>query len=131
MGGGGGDGKDRRRGRTSVGALLDAHEEGAAGAGYPAVLLGERNAEDSVRREERFDVLRILGLLVDLGGARSDPVLDELPDRVPDRDLILGEVEIHQSESNPNSNSSWGRSSEQVARDDDSLDLVRALVDLQ
>ena len=61
----------------------------------PAVLLGERNAEDAVLGEQLLDVLRILSLLVDLGRSRGDLVLDELADRVPNRDLLFREVEVH------------------------------------
>src|SRR5712664_4042076 len=84
-------------------------------------------AENAVLGEEPFDVLRVFGLLVDLGRARRYPVLHELSDRVSDRDLLLGELEVHQAEINLKSNPS----PKEVPGDDDALHLVRALVDLQ
>ena len=36
-------------------------------------------------------VVRVLGLLVDLGGARRDPLLRDLPDRVPEVEMLLGD----------------------------------------
>src|SRR5207302_7989767 len=87
--------EDQRRACARFGDLLDAHADRDAGAGDPAVFLGERNAEDAALRKQLLDVLRILGGLVDLGGARRDPILHELADRVPDRDLLGGEFEVH------------------------------------
>src|SRR5258708_1098924 len=87
--------KDQRRARARLGDLLDAHADRDARAGDAAVLLWERNAEDSVFREQLLDVLWILARLVDLGRARGNAILDQLADRVPDGDLLRGELEVH------------------------------------
>src|SRR5262249_15624244 len=63
-----------------------------------AVLLGDRDREHAVLREQLLDVARVLLLLVDLGRPGSDTVLHELADRVPDRELLIREVEVHGSD---------------------------------
>src|SRR5260370_916422 len=88
-------GREEGRGGECFRAVVDAHEEGDVGARAPAVFLGEGDAQDAVLGKEPFDVLRIFGLLIDLSRTRSDPVLHELSDRVPNRDLLLREIEVH------------------------------------
>ena len=85
----------QRRAGACFRDFLDAHTDRDARTGDAAVLLGKRDAEDAVLREQRLDILRILSGLIDLGRARSDAVLNELADRVADRDLLGRELEIH------------------------------------
>jgi hypothetical protein len=87
------DHQDQGARRADLGDLLDRHLlHQRAGAG-PSVLLRERQAEDVVGGEELADVPGVLPLLVDLGGARCDPVLGEAADEVAEvakllRDLV-------------------------------------------
>ena len=73
--------------------LLDGHlQHQRAGAGA-AVLLVERQREDVVLAEQLADVPRVLGLRVDLRGARRDPLLGDLAHGRPEvaqllRDLV-------------------------------------------
>src|SRR2546430_1628281 len=87
--------QDQGGGGAGFGDLLDAHADGDARARDASVFLWERDAEDAVGREQRLDVLRILGALIDLGRARRDSVLDELANGFPDRELLLRELEVH------------------------------------
>src|SRR5439155_396569 len=87
--------EDQRRAGASLRNLFDAHADGHARARDAAVLLGKWDAEDAVLRKELLDVLGILALLVDLGRARRDAILDELTDRVANRDLLFRELEVH------------------------------------
>src|SRR5437870_5927588 len=89
------DSEDQRRARASFGDLFDAHADRDAGARDATVFLRKRNAEDAVLGEKRLDVLRVLGLRVDLRRAWCDPVLHQFANRVPDRDLLGSELEIH------------------------------------
>src|SRR5256886_15720740 len=82
-------------GGASPGELPCAPLDGDARARDASIFLWERDAEDAVGREQRLDVLRILGALIDLGRAGGDLVLDELADRFPDRELLLRELEVH------------------------------------
>ena len=54
-----------------------------------AVLHLERETEDVLLGEQLAEIARVLSLLVDLGGAGSDPLLRDLADRVPEVEMLL------------------------------------------
>src|SRR2546428_649685 len=85
----------QRRAGACFRDFLDAHTDRDARTGDAAVLVGKRDAEDAVLREQRLDILRIFSGLIDLGRARSDAVLNEVADRVADGYLLCRELEIH------------------------------------
>ena len=87
--------QDQRGRGAGLGDLLDRHvEHQRAGAGA-AVLGLEREPEDVLLGEQLAQVVRVLGLLVDLGRARGDPLARDLADRVAKVEVLLGDrVEI-------------------------------------
>ncbi len=87
--------EDQRRARAGLGDLLDAHADRDARAGDAAVLLGERDAQDSVVRKQRLDVLGVFAGPVYLRRARRDAILHELADRIPNGNLLRAEFEVH------------------------------------
>jgi len=81
--------QDQRRGRTRLGDLLHGHvQHQCAGAGA-AVLGLERQPEDVLLGEQGPEIVRILGLLVDLRRPRRDPLLGDLTDRVAEVEMLL------------------------------------------
>jgi len=56
-----------------------------------AVLLVEREREDVLLGQQLPQVVRVLGLLVDLGSPRGNPLAGDLADQVAERDLLLAE----------------------------------------
>ena len=83
-------GDDERAGRARLGDFLDDLDVGEERAAEAAVFGRERDAEQVVFGEELFDVGRILGVRIDLGGARFDALLDELTHDVEDHRLFIG-----------------------------------------
>ena len=81
-------GSDPAAMRTS--AVLDGDLQHQRPGPRAAVLLGERQGEDVVLAEQATDVPRILVGRVDLGGARGDALLRELPDRRAEILVLLG-----------------------------------------
>ena len=56
-------------------------------------MLGlERQPEDVLLGQQPAQVVRVLGLLVDLGRPRRDPLLGDLADRVAKVEVLLGIV---------------------------------------
>ena len=86
------DHEDERRGRARLGDLLDRHLQHERAGSGAAVLLLERQAEDVVLGEQLADVRRVLRRAIDLGGARSDPLLREPADHVAKIGQLLGDV---------------------------------------
>ena len=72
--------------------LLDREADGKQVATETAVLLRVRQAQDVVAGEELLDVPRELGRPIDLGSARRDPIVGEHPDRVAQRELVVGQA---------------------------------------
>ena len=91
------DHQDQRGRRARLGDLLDRHvQHQRAGAGA-AVLGLERQPEDVLLGQQRAQVPRVLGVLVDLRRARRDPLPRDLPDRVPEVEVLLRDrVEIRE-----------------------------------
>ena len=89
------DHQDQRGRGAGLGDLLDGHVEHQRTRAGSAVLGLERQAEDVLLGEQLAQVVRVLGLLVDLGGARRDPLARDLADRVAEVEVLLRDgVEI-------------------------------------
>ena len=85
------DHQDQRRRGVGLGDLLDRHvQHQRAGAGA-AVLLLERQPQDVLFGQQPAQVVRVLGLLIDLRRARRDPLLRDLADRVAEVQILLRE----------------------------------------
>ena len=83
--------QDQRGRGARLGDLLDRHvEHQRAGAGA-AVLLLERQPEQVLLGEQLAQVPRVLGLGVDLGRPRRDPLAHDLADRVAEGHMVVGE----------------------------------------
>jgi len=77
--------------RADLGQLLDRHERHQRALADPAVLLVVHDPEEVVLAEELDDVPRELGALVDLGGARRNPLTRDRADELADLALFLGQ----------------------------------------
>jgi hypothetical protein len=84
--------RDRRVGAPE---LLEAKAEGRQIGPEPADLLGEREAEDAELAEAPDDLERERARAVVLGGGGRDDLGRERADGVAERELVLGQVEVH------------------------------------
>ena len=80
--------EDQPARRADLRDLLDRDEREQRPGAEPSVLLGEEEPEDVVLAEQLDDVPRELVRLVDLGGARRDPLARELPHEVAQLALL-------------------------------------------
>ena len=85
-------GEDQSTRGADAADLLDREADGKQVATETAVLLRVRQAQDVVAGEELLDVPRELGRPIDLGSARRDPIVGEHPDRVAQRELVVGKA---------------------------------------
>jgi hypothetical protein len=74
------------------GDLLDGERIGQQRLTEAAVLLRDHQAEEAQLLEALDDLRRILVLVLELLGDRDDLLVDELPDRLEDLGLVLGEA---------------------------------------
>jgi hypothetical protein len=81
---------DARDGDPAAGELLDDHRVGRQVQAHPAVLLGDRDAEEAELLHLLDDRLGELVLVVELLGDRDDLVVDELAHHLGDRLLLVG-----------------------------------------
>ena len=72
--------------------LLDRQRVGQQRLAQAAVLLGDHQAEDAELLEALDDLGGVLVLVLELGGHREDLGLDELPHRLEDLFLDVGEA---------------------------------------
>jgi hypothetical protein len=84
-------GHDQRRRRADPGHLLDHDRVGDAVGARPAVLLRHVQRQQVGALELGVHVPRVLGRLVDLGGAGGDLVLGQLPHGLAQELVLLGE----------------------------------------
>src|SRR5436853_246608 len=89
------DGDQRAEGRLAALDLLAREGLGDEVEPGAAVLLGDRDPEDPELGHalDRAHVEVVRDVVLD--GVREDPVLDELPDRVLEQPLLVGELEVH------------------------------------
>ena len=85
------DRRDERGRRARPGHLLDDDHRRQAVRARPAVLLRDVHGVEARPDELVVDVGRELPGLVDLGGARGDPIVGQLADRRPQHQVFLGE----------------------------------------
>ncbi len=82
--------QDQRARGVDLGDLLDRHVQHQRARAGAAVLGRERQAEDVLLGQQLAHVPRVLGLLVDLGRARRDPLARDLADRLAEIQVLLG-----------------------------------------
>ena len=85
------DGDDQPARRADLRQLLDRHERHQRARADAAVLLVVHDAEELVLAEDLDDVPRELGRLVDLGGARRDPLARDRAHELADLALLVGQ----------------------------------------
>ena len=86
------DGEDQARRGAVAAQLLDREAQRQQVGAQAAVLLLERDREDVVLGEEPAHVLGPLGRPVDRRGAGCDLLVGELPDRIAQQGLLLGQA---------------------------------------
>jgi hypothetical protein len=83
---------DARDAHPAAGDLLHAEGIGQQRLPQSVVLLGDRQPEDAELLEPLDDLGRVLVLVLELRGDRDDLLVHELPDRLEDLGLVLGEA---------------------------------------